>query len=314
MSIHQMISPLKRFVPVLEMESARRMTLHAFAVIPEEYKGGFSRPLHMDELVLRAREVAYAGKLNQRKYTIYASNVRADSVVDHPEYGEPLQYVGSSVFDLDYAFGFNELVDYALFECAVQGDSGIPMLSEWRNRFNETANYKAPHSYGWRYHASCSTMGDVYFPFKDGTDFHNTRIEILSAKPLMLIGCEELRGEPVHDDAIPEDGMFWQQYFWHVQGQKDANVRAGQMASIPCELHWNNGKLNLKPDEPLCEVNTSIYVDSDCGYLPRRKISVVNGKFNLDVAALGLREGETIRAKFSSRCYSSITTLEIPVV
>ena len=301
---HHLIMPLMQWMSVVIRKDNAFVT-HVFRpLFTNDTQSPSEGVVDFDELVRRVDSHLFVGKTNMRPMVISPQRVSVSRVSGIPNKIGTYVYVGSSLFDMAAEFGAHEMCDYALFELVVTGENGMPRLSPWRNRWNFTKNLKTPHSFRWRGHDSATLVGVVFVPFKkDSLD--DLRCECLSSEAPVIVGFDV--GESTHDDTVPSDGLYWHNFYWTVVADGNPPVLTpGATITLPIKLAWIKGAD--------CAGNTTLDVETDAGYIPKRRISVVDGKGAVEISALGLKTGDAIKLKFGVGSFTGISSIVIPVV
>lgn len=87
-----------------------------------------------------------------------------------------------------------------------------------------------------------------------------------------------------------------------------ATVEAGQTAAYTVEIYSRN------TDTLVDDVEAQVYLESSCGYLPRRRITISNGSASFPLMALGLTAGDQIKLKVGWRNYSGVDEKIVTIV
>jgi len=211
-------------------------------------------------------------------------------------------YKGRSYIFLDGMVGHDELTDYALIDIMTD-NNGFPL--PWRNRFAQSAREKVDTSFRHRARTQASNALVIFMPIAG--PLSGARIELLCDQDPILLNDTTVAGR-IDDATIPNDGVWFKQFYFHAQGPASAIVPAGGRADIPVQLIWN------KSEAP-CGNALKLKLDSDAGYLAKRRLNTdENGLGSFAIEALGLRPGDRIAVKVNTEHYTAIGKILLEVV
>jgi hypothetical protein len=198
--------------------------------------------------------------------------------------------------------GHDEIVDHALIDMAVGAD-GRPL--SWRNRFARSAREKVDTSFRYRALEGISNALVVFLPIV--VPFDAARIEVLCQIPPILLNGTVQAGT-VDDAAIPKDGLWYKQFYFHALGPEAATVPAGGRVDVPVALRWN------AVGSAFAHAIT-FKLESDAGYLPKRRLlTAPDGTGSFAVEALGLEPGDRITVKLNTEHYTAIGKIVLEVI
>ena len=138
--------------------------------------------------------------------------------------------------------------------------------------------------------------------------FGTARIEVLCDQDPILLNGTTVAGR-IDDATIPNDGQWFKQFYFHAVASDPAvlSVPAGGRAEVPIALRWNG-------DGAPCAHALALKLDSDAGYLPKRRLTTdANGVGNFVVEALGLSPGDLIAVKINTEHYTAIGKIILEV-
>ena len=211
-------------------------------------------------------------------------------------------YKGRSYIFLDGMVGHDELTDYALIDIMTD-NNGFPL--PWRNRFAQSAREKVDTSFRHRARTQASNALVIFMPIAG--PLSGARIELLCDQDPILLNDTTVAGR-IDDATIPNDGVWFKQFYFHAQGPASAIVPAGGRADIPVQLIWN------KSEAP-CGNALKLKLDSDAGYLAKRRLNTdENGLGRFVIEALGLSPGDRIAVKVNTEHYTAIGKILLEVV
>lgn len=225
-------------------------------------------------------------------------------ITDVPGEGDSLfSYGGKSTFDLKGGMsGAEEIVDYSIIDIMIDKE-GKPL--SWSSRFAGTKIGKIDYSFRFRSQRGLNNGVVIFMPFKESS-LDDLRIEVLAGKRAAIGETPDLE-IPWKD--VPQDGLWFKQWFWKVTPEiENLTVKAGETIEVPVKLTW-------AADNSDCARSTVLKIDSDCGYLPYRRMTVDDkGKGKILVSALGLKAEDKIGVKFNTDNYSGIGKIIVEVV
>jgi hypothetical protein len=85
-------------------------------------------------------------------------------------------------------------------------------------------------------------------------------------------------------------------------------IPAGQAADYAVEIYSRNTDMLVDDTE------VQVYLESSCGYLPRRRVTLSNGSAGFPLMALGLTAGDQIKLKVGWRNYSGVDEKIVTIV
>jgi hypothetical protein len=211
-------------------------------------------------------------------------------------------YKGRSYIFLDGMVGHDELTDYALIDIMTD-NNGFPL--PWRNRFAQSAREKVDYSFRHRARTQASNALVIFMPIAG--PLSGARVELLCDQDPILLNGTSVAGR-IDDATIPNDGIWFKQFYFHAQGPASVTVPAGGWADIPVHLIWN------KSEAP-CAKALKLKLDSDAGYLPKRRLTTdAQGQGSFAVEAIGLSPGDRIAVKINTEHYTAIGKIILEVV
>jgi hypothetical protein len=211
-------------------------------------------------------------------------------------------YKGRSYIFEDGMRGADEIVDFSLIDIAL-GQNGRPL--PWRNRFAQSAREKVDHSFRHRARAQIANAMVLFMPIK--APFDQVRIEVLCEQDPISLNGTVIAGR-VDDAAIPKDGQWFKQFYFHAVASEAVTVAAGGRAEVPVVLKWNG-------DGAPCSHAITLKLESDAGYLPKRRLTTgEDGTGVFAVEALGLVAGDRIAIKVNTEHYTAIGKIVVEVV
>lgn len=211
-------------------------------------------------------------------------------------------YKGRSYIFLDGMVGHDELIDYALIDIMTD-NNGFPL--PWRNRFAQSAREKVDTSFRHRARTQASNALVIFMPIAG--PLSGARVELLCDQDPILLNSTRVAGR-IDDATIPNDGVWFKQFYFHAQGPASATVPAGGRADIPVQLIWN------KSEAPFGNA-LKLKLDSDAGYLPKRRLATdAQGQGSFAIEALGLRPGDRIAVKVNTEHYTAIGKIIVEVI
>lgn len=86
------------------------------------------------------------------------------------------------------------------------------------------------------------------------------------------------------------------------------SLPAGQAADYAVEIYSRN------TDTLVTDTEVQVYLESSCGYLPRRRVTLSNGSASFPLMALGLTAGDQIKLKVGWRNYSGVDEKLVTIV
>lgn len=213
-------------------------------------------------------------------------------------------YKGRSYIFADGMRGRDEIVDYSLIDIAV-GHNGQPL--SWRNRFAQSAREKVDLSFRHRARTQIANALVIFMPIE--APFDQLRIEVLCDQDPILLNGTEIAGR-VDDASIPKDGQWFRQFYFHAVAVQGAvlTVQAGGQVEVPVALNWN-------ADGAPCAHALTLKLESDAGYLPKRRlVTEIDGTGSFVVDAMGLSTGDQIAVKINTEHYTAIGKIVLEVV
>lgn len=213
--------------------------------------------------------------------------------------GEFYRFSEITSFSFDATKGDDEVPDFSVIDLASVNDGAIP----WRSRLLETAAGKIAHSVRYRELFGQRVLGTLFVPFNEGhTD--NCKLRLIDRGGII---CNR-----PFDSVTAEEGDFpsagtpnWLEDFYHaelalVESTKDAST-------VSVKLRWNK-------DGSACEHAANFYLETDCGYLPTRRVSINSqGEGQFSILHLGLSPGDMVKVKVNALHFSRLGSLEFTV-
>ena len=200
--------------------------------------------------------------------------------------------------------GHDEITNHALIDIMTD-NAGFPQ--PWRNRFAQSAREKVDLSFRHRARMQASNALVIFMPIKG--PLSSARIEILCDQDPILLNGTTVAGR-IDDATIPNDGQWFKQFYFHAVASDPAvlSVPAGGRAEVPIALRWNG-------DGAPCAHALALKLDSDAGYLPKRRLMTdANGAGSFVIEALGLSPGDQIAVKINTEHYTAIGKIILEVV
>ncbi len=211
-------------------------------------------------------------------------------------------YKGRSYIFASGMRGHDEITDHALIDIMTD-NAGFPL--PWRNRFAQSAREKVDLSFRHRARMQAANVLVIFMPIAG--PLSSTRIEILCHQEPILLNGTSVAGR-IDDATIPNDGQWFKQFYFHAVPTAAVSVPAGGRAEVPIALRWNG-------DDTPCAHALVMKLESDAGYLPRRRLATDNGgNGTFVVEALGLTPGERIAVKINAGHYTAIGKIILEVV
>lgn len=220
------------------------------------------------------------------------------TVKNVPNCGETqFVYKGKITLDLDSMIGHDEYVDYSVIDFAIRHD-GTPLRIF--NRFSLTKGCKIEKSFRGRALFEYQNSVVLVIPFAKAS-LNDIIIDVVHG-PYEPIGVTpDIRETPNNT------GMMLHEFFYTVKVVGEPTVAPDGTVEVSVELRSNK-------DDSLVEHPTTLLLENDAGYLPRRKLQIdETGKGIFKIKALGNDVGETLRVKFNTVHYTAIGTAEIKV-
>ncbi|KGK99840.1 hypothetical protein [Thalassobacter sp. 16PALIMAR09] len=211
-------------------------------------------------------------------------------------------YKGRSYIFLDGMVGHDELTDYALIDIMTD-NNGFPL--PWRNRFAQSAREKVDTSFRHRARTQASNALVIFMPIAG--PLSGARVELLCDQdPILLNGTTV--ASRIDDATIPNDGVWFKQFYFHAVGTETVSLPAGGRVEVPIALKWNG-------DGAPCPHALTLKLESNAGYLPKRRLATnENGLGSFAIEALGLRPGDRIAVKVNTEHYTAIGKILLEVV
>lgn len=179
------------------------------------------------------------------------------------------------------------------------------------NRTLATYAARAPKTaiYGQKQRNSVLT---VLMPFRDA-DFARAVINV-KANPAYGILCDAASVYAVTADGMQVGGLPPRPadrpaFAWPgLSLDAPAQLPADGFAEVTVQLVDGGSKT------PLPETGPQVYLESDAGYLPKRRITLTDGRAVLRIGALGLAPGDRLHLKAGWRYYPGLAEAEIVIV
>lgn len=209
--------------------------------------------------------------------------------------GRLLTFYGKKQFTFQDTMGLDEVVDYSIIDMYSTDDMPIP----WISRFANTKAEKVLYSSRYRNINVHNHLLSVYMPFNTG-NFDDCTIHLVNEYKLI---CNKEFDYVFDGEAFPvgKGGAMWQEHFFSAEVEVISQDEDGVEGEI--KLVWNK-------DGSPCERETDIYLESDSGYIPKRKIRTdKTGSVKFKMQFLGLEKGDPIKLKVSTKHFSSIGQL-----
>ncbi|MEN8983775.1 MAG: hypothetical protein ABF255_16615 [Planktotalea arctica] len=223
-------------------------------------------------------------------------------VPDLPRCPHGAVYKGRSYIFLDGMIGHDELTDYTLIDIMTD-NNGFPL--PWRNRFAQSAREKVDTSFRHRARTQASNALVIFMPIAG--PLSGARVEMLCDQDPILLNGTSVAGR-IDDATIPNDGVWFKQFYFHAEATEVVRVPAGGRADVPIALKWNG-------DGAPCPHALTLKLESDAGYLPKRRLMTdAQGQGSFAVEALGLSPGDRIAVKINTEHYTAIGKVIVEVV
>ena len=234
--------------------------------------------------------------------TMYAGAV----VADFPLTQKPVRYGGRVYLHIDGMRGRDEWTDYSLIDLATGPDG---MVLPWRNRLAASAREKIDTSFRHRARAPQQIGAVIFLPFKVD-DLRQARVEVVTGpNGAHLLNDTKLSGEIDGPKVIPDDGLWYRQFYFEAKAPKGLTVPAGGEIDIPMQLHWQ------KPKSPKCHGALTLKVEEIAGYAPIKRVDLDGqGSGHLRAVAVGMRPGERMVFKINADHFSGLGKLVVEVV
>ena len=182
-------------------------------------------------------------------------------------------------------------------------NNGFPL--PWRNRFAQSAREKVDYSFRHRARTQASNALVIFMPIAG--PLSGARVELLCDQDPILLNGTSVAGR-IDDATIPNDGVWFKQFYFHAMATETMTVPAGGRVDVPVALKWNGN------DTP-CAHALTLKLESDAGYLPKRRLTTdENGLGSFAIEALGLSPGDRIAVKINTEHYTAIGKIMVEVV
>jgi hypothetical protein len=152
----------------------------------------------------------------------------------------------------------------------------------------------------------------VLMPFADA-DFMRAVINV-KANPAIGIVCDAPTAYAVEAEGLRVGGLAPRPddrppFRWpDIRLTAPAQLQSDAFADITVQL------VDGYTGAMLTETGPQVYLESHAGYLPQRRIRLVDGRAAARIGALGLRHGDRIRLKAGWRYYPGIVEADIAIV
>lgn len=227
-------------------------------------------------------------------------------ITDCPMTKRPVRYGGRVYLHLDGMKGRDEWTDYSLIDLATGPDG---MVLPWRNRFAASAREKVDTSFRHRARQPQQIGAVVFLPFKVD-DLRQARVEVVTGpNGAHLLNDTRVSGEIDGPKVIPEDGLWYRQFYFEAKAPKGLTVPAGGSIDVPVQLYWQ------KPRSPMCKGAITLKVEEVAGFAPIKRLHLdSNGSGTLRAVALGLQAGEQVVFKLNADHFSGLGKIVVGVV
>lgn len=243
----------------------------------------------------------YVDGINTVIHTYEAMRVFEESSVSHLRVEDKLlRLIGVSHFSFDDIMGLDEVVDYSIIDIYSSNDNPLP----WTSRLASTKDEKILFSSRYRDMNRFEQLVSIYMPFNTG-NLNDCVIHLVQHDKL-ICNMEFNHKFNGNDFPIgPNGGAIWRDFFYHAD--LDVISQNENEARIKLKLRWNK-------DESPCEKKTDIFIESDSGYIPVRKLKTdENGECEFTVMFLGLPENHIFNVKVGTKHFSAIGKIEIRI-
>lgn len=220
--------------------------------------------------------------------------------------GKTVRYGGRIYFHLDGMIGRDELSDYSIIDLATAPSGDV---LPWRNRFARSSREKVDTSFRHRARNPQQIGVVVFWPLRVD-DLTQTRIEIVTGpEGAVMLNDTTPTGEIDGPAVIPEDGRWYEQFYFHAEADPKLTVPAGELIEIPIQLRWR------KPEAPACEAEVTLKVEEVAGFAPLKRVHTnAKGQGFVRASAHGLRAGEQLVLKLNTDHFSGVGKLVVEVV
>lgn len=224
-----------------------------------------------------------------------------------PSKGRPVQCMGRTTFNIEGMIGADEVVDYSLFDLATSPDGS---MRPWVNRFAKNLQEKIDTSFRYRARDPHLTGTVIFMPF-NVTSLKEARVEILiNRDQLILLNDTKPTSYVDGPKVIPENGVWYKNFFYNIEQTEEIEVLAGCATEIPFKMVW--GGNNTGTD---CKGVVTFKVSELAGYAPIKRVTTdKNGHGSLRVSAVGLVAGEEIVFKINADHFTGLGKLTAKVI
>lgn len=219
-----------------------------------------------------------------------------ESVPDRPDY----IYLDEVTFTLDDLRAFNNLDDVTAYSFSIDQRGRIARIY---NRLAETFSSRS-RFYEKRYYPTELQSLLIYVPFSTAT-FDDCKFKVTLRNDEMLLSNKDFVLDNEESHSPTNNVVFPDKWMPTVLLEGPNTVPANGIATYTVKVIGNDG---LPYDKQV-----SVYLDSNSGYIPIRKLDVL-GETTFKFHALGLESGNSVRLKAGFRWYNNLTYKDIQVI
>lgn len=214
--------------------------------------------------------------------------------------GKTFEELGGSCLDLDSGIGASEWADRTAWmwplPFSLSGRPGAPF-----NIFIETFETKAKTPRLLDTTDACGSL-EVYVPFK-ACDFTECSFSLCLNQEYGLLGNQPMGIEVTYDDVRNHVQKPFPQV---VLSSSQVSISSDAYESVVATITDGNGAI-------ITDASADLYIESSGGYVPKTKITTVNGQATIRFGALGLTAGDTFQVKVGFRHYSNVAAVAVTV-
>jgi hypothetical protein len=187
--------------------------------------------------------------------------------------------------------GFDELVDYSVFDFFVDSVT-------WEPRLSATRGNKIIYSARHRALVRRQLLASLYVRFADETLDETVLHLVNHGNGLVTNLTPDIRFDGTSVPVGPGGGAKWLEYMWHAE----VWVVEQTPSAITFGVQLRNNK-----DNSLCERQTKLQIEADAGYAPKRYVTTdAQGKATFTVLPLGLTAGDSLKVKLNTTHFTNI--------
>lgn len=293
-----MITPFNRYfwglsspILVIVRRDTRKVTLRTLRVLSTV--DPLRKPLTQEEVSRLLNEHAQVASS-----TLFPLRPIPGDLLRQDLSGFTFEELGGSCLDLDSGLGLAEWTDRANWVWPLNHDGrpGAPF-----NRYISTFETKArtPRLLETM-DVNCSLQ--VYVPFK-ACDFTECSFSLCLNQKYGLLGNQPMGIEVTYQDVINQV----QKPFPEVAlSSSQVSIAGDAYGSVVATIQDGNGAV-------ITDASADLYIENTGGYVPKTKITTVNGQATIRFGALGLTAGDTFKVKVGFRHYSNVAEVAVTV-